>query len=78
MWLSTIAKCIQLGGFPVETYKGVTYEMKSTDICANDDGGKTKEWADENGYKLSSNNDTGTDWSGIATSTTAARMCRAS
>jgi hypothetical protein len=25
--------------FPVETYKGVTYEMKSTDICANDDGG---------------------------------------
>lgn len=51
--------------FPVETYKGVTYEMKSTDICANDDGGKTKEWADENSYKLSSNNDTGTDWSGM-------------
>lgn len=51
--------------FPVETYKGVTYEMKSTDICANDDGGKAKEWADENGYKLSSNNDTGTDWSGM-------------
>ena len=51
--------------FPVETYKGVTYEMKSTDICANDDGGKTKEWADENDYKLSSNNDTGTDWSGM-------------
>lgn len=51
--------------FPVEIYKGVTYEMKSTDICANDDGGKTKEWADENGYKLSSNNDTGTDWSGM-------------
>lgn len=51
--------------FPVETYKGVTYEMKSTDICANDDGGKTKEWADKNGYKLSSNNDTGEDWSGM-------------
>ena len=51
--------------FPVETYKGVTYEMKSTDICANDDGGKTKEWADENGYKLSSINDTGEDWSGM-------------
>ena len=51
--------------FPVETYKGVTYEMKSTDICANDDGGKTKEWADENGYKLSSNNDTGDDWDGM-------------
>lgn len=51
--------------FPVETYKGVTYEMKSTDICANDDGGKTKEWADKNGYKLSSNKDTGEDWSGM-------------
>ena len=51
--------------FPVETYKGVTYEMKSTDICANDDGGKTKKWADENGYKLSSIYDTGEDWSGM-------------
>lgn len=51
--------------FPVETYKGVTYEMKSTDICANDDGGKTKKWADENGYKLSSINDTGEDWDGM-------------
>ena len=51
--------------FPVETYKGVTYEMKSTDICANDDGGKTKKEADKQGIKLSSNNDTGTDWSGM-------------
>ena len=51
--------------FPVETYKGVTYEMKSTDICANDDGGKTKEWADKNGYKLSSIYDTGEDWGGM-------------
>ena len=51
--------------FPVETYKGITYEMKSTDICANDDGGKTKKWAEENGYKLSSINDTGEDWSGM-------------
>ena len=51
--------------FPVETYKGVTYEMKSTDICANDDGGKTKEWADENGYKLSSIYDTGEEWDGM-------------
>ena len=51
--------------FPVETYKGVTYEMKSTDICANDDKGDTKKWADANGYKLSSNNDTGEDWSGM-------------
>ena len=51
--------------FPVETYKGVTYEMKSTDICANDDGGKTKKWADENGYELSSIYDTGEDWDGM-------------
>ena len=51
--------------FPVETYKGVTYEMKSTDICANDDGGKTKKWADENGYKLSNIYDTGEDWDGM-------------
>lgn len=51
--------------FPIETYKGVTYEMKSTDICANDDGGKTKKEADKQGVKLSSNNDTGTDWDGM-------------
>lgn len=51
--------------FPVETYKGVTYEMKSTDICANDDGGKAKKEADKQGVKLSSNNDTGTDWDGM-------------
>ena len=51
--------------FLVETYKGVTYEMKSTDICANDDGGKTTKWADENGYKLSSIYDTGEDWDGM-------------
>ena len=51
--------------FPVEIYKGVTYEMKSTDICANDDGGKTKKEADKQGVKLSSNNDTGDDWSGM-------------
>ena len=51
--------------FPVETYKGVTYEMKSTDICANDDGGKTKKEADKQGVKLSNNNDTGEDWDGM-------------
>ena len=51
--------------FPSETYKGVTYQMLSTDICANDDGGKTKAWADKNGIKLSSNNDTGEDWDGM-------------
>jgi alpha-amylase len=41
--------------FPKETYNGVTYELKSTDIVADDDDGKTKEWADKNGYSLSSN-----------------------
>lgn len=51
--------------FPVETYKGVTYKMKSTDICANDDGGKTKKEADKKGVKLSSNYDTGDDWDGM-------------
>ena len=51
--------------FPKETYKGVTYELKSTDICANDDGGKTKTWATQNGYSLSSYNDTGEGWDGM-------------
>ena len=49
--------------YPAETYKGVTYQMASTDITANDDGGKTKAWADANGYTLG-NNDEGEDWSG--------------
>ena len=51
--------------FPRETYKGVTYEMVSTDICANDDGGKTKTWATQNGYSLSSASDTGEGWDGM-------------
>ena len=51
--------------FPQETYKGVTYELKSTDICANDDDGKTKTWATQNGYSLSKNNDTGEGWGGM-------------
>ncbi|MCF0244525.1 MAG: alpha-amylase [Bacteroidaceae bacterium] len=51
--------------FPAETYKGVTYQLLSTDICANDDGGATKRWADQNGYKLSQNNDDGEEWSGM-------------
>ena len=51
--------------FPRETYNGVTYELKSTDICANDDGGKTKTWATQNGYSLSNNNDTGEGWDGM-------------
>ena len=51
--------------FPKETYKGVTYEMKSTDICANDDNGATKTWATQNGFSLSTNNDTGEGWDGM-------------
>lgn len=51
--------------FPAETYNGVTYQMQSTDICADDDGGETKSWASKNGYQLSANNDTGEGWSGM-------------
>lgn len=51
--------------FPKETYEGVTYELNSTDICADDDGGATKTWASQNGYSLSSNNDTGEGWGGM-------------
>lgn len=51
--------------FPKETYNGVTYEMKSTDICANDDDGATKRWASQNGYSLSADNDTGEGWGGM-------------
>lgn len=48
--------------FPAETYKGVTYQMKSTDICKNDDSGKTLTQAQQNGVSLSSNNDEGEDF----------------
>ena len=51
--------------FPKESWKGETYEMLSTDICANDDGGETKKWATQNGYQLSANNDTGEGWGGM-------------
>ena len=51
--------------FPRETYNGVTYELVSTDICANDDGGATKTWATANGYSLSSKNDSGEGWDGM-------------
>ena len=51
--------------FPAETYKGVTYQMQSTDIVRNDDGGKTLTWANNNGYSLSSNNDEGEGWDGM-------------
>ncbi|MCR5679304.1 MAG: starch-binding protein [Prevotella sp.] len=51
--------------FPKETYKGVTYEMLSTDICANDDGGQAAKEAAKLGLSVSANNDTGEDWGGM-------------
>ncbi|MBQ9170809.1 MAG: chitobiase/beta-hexosaminidase C-terminal domain-containing protein [Bacteroidaceae bacterium] len=50
--------------FPAETYNGVTYQMGSTDVCKNDDGGATAGWASGQGLSLSINDDTGEDWSG--------------
>lgn len=35
--------------FPKETYRGVTYELKSTDIVSDDE---CKDWAKNNGYTL--------------------------
>lgn len=51
--------------FPAETYKGITYQMVSTDICSDDDGGKTKTWATQNGFSLSPNKDSGEGWDGM-------------
>ena len=51
--------------FPEESWNGEEYEMVSTDICANDDGGATKKWATSNGYSVSGNNDTGEGWDGM-------------
>ena len=50
--------------FPAETYKGMTYQMQSTDICKNDDGGTTATQAATDGVSLSQNNDEGTDFGG--------------
>lgn len=50
--------------FPAETYKGVTYQMLSTDICKNDDGGSTATQAKKDGISLSNNYDEGTDFGG--------------
>lgn len=50
--------------YPAETYKGHTYQMLPSDICRNDDGGQTYNWANGKGISLSENNDTGEDWSG--------------
>ena len=51
--------------FPAEVYKGTTYRLLSTDICRNDDGGATLNWANSNGRSLSANNDSGEDWGGL-------------
>ena len=51
--------------FPTEVYKGVTYKLQSTDICKDDDGGATLNWANQNGKSLRNNVDTGEDWGGM-------------
>ena len=53
--------------FPVETYRGLTYKMNSTDICSDDDKGGTLTWANKQTPKvsLSSNKDTGDGWDGM-------------
>lgn len=51
-------------GFPAETYKGQTYQLQSTDICRNDDGGAALTQANKDGVQLSANNDTGEGWDG--------------
>ena len=51
--------------FPRETYQSVNYQLLSTDICRDDDGGAALTWATNNGYSLSANNDTGEGWSGM-------------
>ena len=51
--------------FPKETYKGVTYEMISTDIVKDDDEGATFKWASNNGFQLSNNDDSGEGWKGM-------------
>lgn len=50
--------------FPAETYNGVTYQMLSTDICKNDDGGSTATQAKKDGVSLSNNYDEGTNFGG--------------
>lgn len=47
----------------VNPLDGKTYEMVSTDICKNDDGGETAKHT--GGLSLSQNNDEGEDWAGM-------------
>lgn len=51
-------------GFPKETYNGETYQFQTTDIVANDDGGKATTQAKATGVSLSQNYDEGEDWDG--------------
>ena len=51
--------------FPAETYKGTTYQLQSTDICSNDDGGAAQTQAKSEGVSLGSHADEGEDWSGM-------------
>lgn len=51
--------------FPAETYNGVTYQMVSTDIVSDDDGGKTAAEAKKLGVSLSPNKDSGEGWDGM-------------
>ncbi len=51
--------------FPKEEYNGQTYQLQSTDICANDDGGKAATQAKTEGVSLSNNYDEGEDWNGM-------------
>lgn len=51
--------------FPAEVYQGVTYQMTSRDITADDDGGKTATQASKEGVQLSGNRDEGEDFGGF-------------
>lgn len=51
--------------FPKETYKGETYEMLSTDIVSDDDGGNAAAEAKNQGVQLSANKDSGEDFGGM-------------
>lgn len=51
--------------FPAETYNGVTYQLLSTDVVKDDDGGQTATWAASKGISLSDNYDTGEAWEGM-------------
>lgn len=64
--------------FPAETYNGVTYQFKSTDICANDDGGKTKNGQAKTASTSAPTTTQARAGTAAATSTTRALMCRKS